>query len=139
MRIWKQRRRRIQLRRILRSSLEQESTMLYDIVDPLLQLNLQDTIPLDSLAETPAEWVPHTCSLTWLVMSNRSNENKEVHHLLCGLSHGNLAWYSRCLEQRQARGLHRTNVRRAHDKNREVPQRLPFAAGREQWEIVHEI
>ena len=82
MRIWKQQWRRIQLRRILRSSLEQESTMLYDIVDPLLQLNLQDTIPLDSLAETPVEWVSHTYSLTWLVRSNRSNENKEVHHLL---------------------------------------------------------
>jgi len=84
--------------------------MLYDIIDPLLQLNLQDTIPLDSLAETPAEWVSHTCSLTWLVMSNRSNENKEVHNLLCGLLHRNLTWYSRCLEQQQACGLHHTNV-----------------------------
>ena len=42
------------------------STLLDDIINPLLQLNLQDIVPLCSLTETMLEWLSHCDALIQL-------------------------------------------------------------------------
>ena len=42
------------------------STLLDDVIDPLLQLDLQDIVPLCGLTETTPEWLSHSDALIQL-------------------------------------------------------------------------
>jgi len=54
------------------------STLLDDVIDPLLQLDLQDIVPLRGLTETPTEWLSHSDALTHLLVRNEIGEIRNV-------------------------------------------------------------